>query len=279
MMDASIRRELRSLAKATAETVSGQLVAAGMLLESDPQAALAHARAARRIASRVSSVREANGLAAYAAGEYAEALAELRAHRHMSGLSLHIPVMADSERALGRPDKALALLDEAPLGELPAAARAELLLVRSGAYRDLNQLQDALSSLEVSELDSPVIKPWTIRLWYGYAEALLGVGREVEAQEWFGAVAAVDDGTTDAAERFEDVADEDDSDKEDGSSEHSEGFRGGHETTAETDAMSDDSTDELAEEPVAAEIVTEAVTVDDVTGVADLNFRSGISTD
>ncbi|MCW2547402.1 MAG: Tetratricopeptide 4 [Mycobacterium sp.] len=208
MLDPAIRRELRSLAKATAETVSGQLVAAGMLLESNPQAALAHARAARRIASRVSSVREANGLAAYAAGEYAEALAELRAHRRMSGLSLHIPVMADSERALGRPAKALALLDEAPLGDLPAAARAELLLVRSGAYRDLEQPADALSSLEVSELDSPVIKPWTVRLWYGYAEALLAVGREDEAREWFGAVAAVDDGSTDAAERFADLDDD-----------------------------------------------------------------------
>jgi tetratricopeptide (TPR) repeat protein len=263
MLDPAIRRELRSLAKLTAETVSGQLVAAGMLLESDPQAALAHARAARRIASRVSSVREANGLAAYAAGEYAEALAELRAHRRMSGLSLHIPVMADSERALGRPDKALALLDEAPLGELPAAARAELLLVRSGAYRDLNQLQDALSSLEVSELDSPVIKPWTVRLWYGYAEALLGVNREAEAREWFGAVAAVDDGTTDAAERFEN-----DGDVESEASEV---------PVAASDA-DNVAQDEVSDEPVVDGIDTEAVTVDEVTGVADLNFRSGIST-
>ena len=267
MLDPAIRRELRSLAKATAETVSGQLVAAGMLLESNPQAALAHARAARRIASRVSSVREANGLAAYAAGEYSEALAELRAHRRMSGLSLHIPVMADSERALGRPAKALALLDEAPLGELPAAARAELLLVRSGAYRDLDQPQDALSSLEVSELDSPVIKPWTVRLWYGYAEALLGVGREEEAREWFGAVAAVDDGSTDASERFEEANDE--------------------LTVVDplSAALEDaDSTPVIAEaaaqsEAAEEEIVSEAVTVDDVTGVADLNFRSGISTD
>jgi tetratricopeptide (TPR) repeat protein len=263
MLDPAIRRELRSLAKLTAETVSGQLVAAGMLLESDPQAALAHARAARRIASRVSSVREANGLAAYAAGEYAEALAELRAHRRMSGLSLHIPVMADSERALGRPDKALALLDEAPLGELPAAARAELLLVRSGAYRDLNQLQDALSSLEVSELDSPVIKPWTVRLWYGYAEALLGVNREAEAREWFGAVAAVDDGTTDAAERFEN-----DGDVESEASEV---------PVAASDA-DNVAQAEVSDEPVVDGIDTEAVTVDEVTGVADLNFRSGIST-
>lgn len=201
-LDPAIKRELRSLAKATAETVAGQLVAAGTLLESDPTAALAHARAARRVASRVASVREAAGLAAYTAGEYAEALAELRAHRRMTGASHQLPVMADCERALGRPAKALSLLDEAPVAELPAAARAELLLVRSGAHRDLGEAQQALAVLEVGELDSPTIKPWTIRLWYGYAEALIAVGRDEEAKEWFAAVAAVDDGETDADERM-----------------------------------------------------------------------------
>ena len=69
--------------------------------------------------------------------------------------------MADCERALGRPAKALSLLDEAPVAELPAAARAELLLVRSGAHRDLGEAQQALAVLEVGELDSPTIKPWT----------------------------------------------------------------------------------------------------------------------
>jgi tetratricopeptide (TPR) repeat protein len=200
---------LRSLAKATAETVAGQLVATGQLLQSDPPAALAHARAARRIASRVASVREAAGLAAYAAGEYAEALAELRAHRRMSGLSHHIPVMADCERALGRAAKALELLDEAPMAEMPPAARAELLLVRSGAYRDLGQPQQALNALEVGELDSPSIKPWTARLWYGYAEALTGVGRVDDAAEWFAAVATIDDGETDASDRVEELSGED----------------------------------------------------------------------
>jgi tetratricopeptide (TPR) repeat protein len=200
-LDPAVKRELRSLAKATAETVAGQLVAAGTLLGSDPQAALAHARAARRIASRVASVREAAGLAAYAAGEYAEALSELRAHRRMSGLAHHVPMMADCERALGRPAKALELLAEAPVAELPAAARAELLLVRSGAHRDLGQQDEALAVLEVGELDSATIKPWTARLWYGYADALVGVGREHDAAEWFTAVAAVDDGETDADER------------------------------------------------------------------------------
>jgi tetratricopeptide (TPR) repeat protein len=127
----------------------------------------------------------------------------------MSGLAHHIPVMADCERALGRPAKALELLDEAPMAEMPPAARAELLLVRSGAYRDLGQPQQALNALEVGELDSPSIKPWTARLWYGYGEALAGVGREDDAAEWFAAVAAIDDGETDAADRVVEISGED----------------------------------------------------------------------
>jgi hypothetical protein len=119
----------------------------------------------------------------------------------MTGSAHHLPLMADAERALGRPAKALALLEDAPLAELPPAVRVEVLLVRSGAYRDQGEAEQALAVLEVKELDSPAIKPWTIRLWYGYAEALLAAGRTAEAGEWFEAVAAVDDGVTDAAER------------------------------------------------------------------------------
>ncbi len=211
-LDAGVKREMRSLAKNTAETVAGQLVAAGLLIESDPQAALTHARAARRMASRVASVREANGVTAYAAGEYSEALAELRAHRRMSGLAHHLPMMADAERALGRPDKAIALLEEAPVAELTAATHVELLLVLSGAYRDTGKPAKAVDVLSVRELDSPAIKPWTVRLWYGYAEALLAAGRDAEADEWFRAVATVDDGETDAADRIQGDEPEDDSD-------------------------------------------------------------------
>ncbi|GAB3959067.1 hypothetical protein GCM10027614_77830 [Micromonospora vulcania] len=44
------------------------LVATGQLIDEDPAEALAHALAARRLASRISAVREAVGLAAYHAG-------------------------------------------------------------------------------------------------------------------------------------------------------------------------------------------------------------------
>jgi hypothetical protein len=154
------------------------------------------------MAGRVGPVRDANGLVAYAAGEWTEALAELRAARRITGEPDHLPVMADCERALGRPAKALAMADDPEAGKLPPAARVELLIVCSGARRDLGQLEAAAHMLEVGALNGPV-KPWTARLRYAYADALLSLGREDDARQWFAAAAEVDaDGETDAEERL-----------------------------------------------------------------------------
>jgi hypothetical protein len=60
-----------------------------------------------------------------------------------------------------------------------------------------------VSLLEVGELDSTSVRPWTPRLWYAYADALLAAGRREEAVRWFGAVATIDEGETDAVERLD----------------------------------------------------------------------------
>ncbi len=108
-LDAEARRDLRGLQRDLADKVARHLVAAGMLVDEDPQLALEHARFARQRASRIAVVREAAGIAAYHAGEWAEALGELRAARRMGGGPGHLAVMADIERALGRPERALEL--------------------------------------------------------------------------------------------------------------------------------------------------------------------------
>ena len=54
-------------------------------------------------------MREATGEAAYAAGHYAEALAELRAAKRMNGATAYLPIMADCHRALGHPEQAIKL--------------------------------------------------------------------------------------------------------------------------------------------------------------------------
>jgi tetratricopeptide (TPR) repeat protein len=199
-----VRAALRSLARPVAERVARHLVAAGQLVDDDPEAALAHARAARARAARIGAVREAAGIAAYAAGEWAEALSELRAARRLTGDNTHLPVMADSERALGRPERALELLRSPEIASLPRPVQAEARIVESGARRDLGQPDAALVALQGPDLDRRVVdEPWIPRLWYAYADALLAVGRTEEARDWFAAAASVDeDGVTDADERL-----------------------------------------------------------------------------
>jgi tetratricopeptide (TPR) repeat protein len=201
-----VRAELRSLAPPVAERVARHLVATAQLLDEDPDAALAQARAARAFGARLGSVREAAGVAAYRAGEWVEAIAELRTARRLTGDASHLPLIADSERALGRPERALTLARSAEATALPAPLRAEMRIVESGARRDLGQLDAGLVALEGPDLDRSVVRPWSARLRYAYADLLLALGREQAAREWFVAAAAVDtDGATDAAERLLDL--------------------------------------------------------------------------
>ncbi|MBQ0904948.1 hypothetical protein [Micromonospora sp. U21] len=179
------------------------LVATGQLIDEDPAEALAHALAARRLASRISAVREAVGLAAYHAGEWQTAIAELRTYHRMSGLQSHLAVLADCERALGRPERAIDLFRGADREKLDQAVAIELLIVAAGARGDLGQKDAAVAMLQVPDLTSEATVPWTARLRYAYADALLAVGRREEAREWFSRAADVDtEGETDAAERL-----------------------------------------------------------------------------
>ncbi len=58
-------------------------------------------------------------------------------------------------------------------------------------------------TLQSPELASSSVQPWTARLRYAYADALLAAGREDEAREWFGkALEADKDGATDASDRL-----------------------------------------------------------------------------
>jgi len=66
----------------------------------------------------------------------------------------------------------------------------------------MSQPEAGLALLEGADMHPPVVMPWTARLWYAYAEALLACGRDEHAAEWFFAVDAVDEGETDAAERL-----------------------------------------------------------------------------
>jgi tetratricopeptide (TPR) repeat protein len=175
-----------------ADAVGRHLVAAGQLLDSDPARALSHAHAARARAGRVGAVREAVGIAAYRAGEWSEALTELRTARRISGEPHNLALIADCERALGRPQSAVRALADPQMARLDAETRTEVLIVVAGARRDLGQLDAALAVLARGGLDRDRPKPGAARLWYAYADALEAAGRSDEAATWFAASAALD---------------------------------------------------------------------------------------
>ena len=205
-LDRATRSELRSLPESLAEKVTAHLLAAGLLLDDEPDRAHQHAAYARSIAPRLAIVREAAGLTAYRTGDYAGALAELRAVRRMTGDPSHLPILADCERGLGRPDRALAFAKDPDIPKLDPAARVELAIVLSGARRDRGDYAAAVVSLQGAALDSNEQQAWTPRLWYAYADALLAAGRRDDAVTWFESVAAIDDeDETDAAERLHEL--------------------------------------------------------------------------
>lgn len=180
-LDRAVRARLRTLSKENAENVGLHLVMTGRLLDSDPELAYEHAQAAVRRAGRVDVVREAAGLAAYRTGRFAEALRELRTVRRLNGSSEHLAVMADCERGLGRPERALTLAASPEAEGLAPAESVELAIVVSGARLDLGEPEAAIAVLR-----APVVRDATgvvaVRVAQALAAAYEAAGRADDAQ-------------------------------------------------------------------------------------------------
>jgi hypothetical protein len=203
-LDRGVRAQLKGLPEKLAARVARHLAAAGLLIDEDPETAYQHTLAARARASRLAVVREATGEAAYAAGHYAEALAELRAAKRMNGATDYLPIMADCHRALGNPEQAIKLAKTPSVANFSTEAKAEMTIVEAGARRDMGQLDAALRTLELSPLNSKSRSAWAVRLRYAYADTLEAAGRESDALAWFHRTHAIDsDELTDAAARAE----------------------------------------------------------------------------
>jgi len=206
-LDPEIRRELITLDRFSADEVARRLVAAGELLDVDPEAALAHARAARARAARIAVVREAVGIAAYHCGDWAQALAEFRAARRMGSRSVLLPLIADCERGVGRPERAIELSRTPEAEALTGDDADELRIVVAGARSDLGQHEQALLELSGPHLNPARKGQTAARLFYAYAETLLALGRRDEALEWFIRAAGADlEGATDAEDRVTELS-------------------------------------------------------------------------
>jgi tetratricopeptide (TPR) repeat protein len=179
-LDKEARERLRGLSKDNAEWVGSHLVMAGRLIDADPELAYEHAQAAVSRGGRVDVVREAAGLTAYRTGRYAEALRELRTVRRLNGSSEHLPIMADCERGLGRPERAVALAASDEARSLDGDGRTELAIVVSGARSDLGEHDAALAVLDripPAERQGDL----GVRVVQARAVALEAAGRESEA--------------------------------------------------------------------------------------------------
>ncbi|MEV0093181.1 hypothetical protein [Streptomyces sp. NPDC050738] len=247
-----------SLPKTLADDVAKNLVMVARLLDEDPEEAYAYSRIALKLASRVAAVREAAGFAAYATQKYSEALAEFRAAKRMTGSVDLWPVMADCERGLGRPERAMAMAGEPEVQKLDKAGQVEMRLVAAGARRDMGQIDAAIVTLQSPELASNSVQPWTSRLRYAYADALVSAGREDEAKEWFAkAIEADRDGSTDASDRlaelegveFVDVEEEEVDEEEEAASEAVEDV----EEQDDVEAGLDEEIDEESDAPRASD--------------------------
>lgn len=170
---------LRTLSKETAGNVARHLVMTYRHLNDDPDLAYAHARAAAGRGSRVDVVREALGLAAYVQGNYGEALRELRTARRLSGGPGIVSVLADCERGLGRPERAIALAEETDMRELDRTEIIELGIVVAGARMDLEQPEAALVFLDRLRPATTVERE---RVEAMRADVLEALGRSADAQ-------------------------------------------------------------------------------------------------
>ncbi|MDQ0648865.1 hypothetical protein QFZ53_003061 [Microbacterium natoriense] len=157
---------------------------ASRLIDEDPQLAHEHALAASRSAGRIAIVRETLGITAYATEDFALALRELRTYRRISGNDDQIALMVDSERGIGRPDRALETGRAVDKSTLSTPVRVALAIAMSGARLDQGDLELALGELEIPELDPDRAFEWSPALFSARAAVLEDLGRADEAEFW-----------------------------------------------------------------------------------------------
>ena len=144
MLSTDDRERLRGLSKEHAENIGLHILAAYTLEERDPELALEHAKWVAHQASRIDFARETLAFVAYRQGDYKLALREFRTAFRMNGFLDYLPFIADCERGMGEPKKAIetAMSDDAKY--LRGESKAEMFLVYAGARGDLELWDKAI---------------------------------------------------------------------------------------------------------------------------------------
>jgi hypothetical protein len=183
-LDRMARNELKTLSKENAEEVARHLAMAARLIESDPHLAHRHAMSAARRAGRIGVVRETLAITAYATGDFALAIRELRTYRRISGSNEQLALMVDSERGIGRPDRALEVGRSVHRSELSVPTQVAVAIAMSGARLDLGQTIEALGELEIPQLNPDLAFSYSPDLFTAYANVLEDLGNNTQAELW-----------------------------------------------------------------------------------------------
>ncbi|MEX0834127.1 MAG: tetratricopeptide repeat protein [Actinomycetota bacterium] len=203
-LPSDVREELRRVAKRGAgERAAAALEkAVELLAKGDNSRAVAEAERAKALAPRSPAVREVLGLGYYGQERFREALSEMQAYRRISGRADQNHIIADAHRALGRPDKAAELAEEAVRAKIPDEAKAEAVVVGASALSDMGRTDQALALLHRFPTQSNLGRPFDLRIWYVTGDILDKAGRKEEAAKEFRKVVRHDSGAFDAAERL-----------------------------------------------------------------------------
>jgi hypothetical protein len=143
-----------------------------------------HALAAASRAARIAFIRETVGITAYTVGDFAVALRELLTFRRISGSNDQLPLMVDCERGLGRPDRALELGRSVDRADLLSGVRVNLAIAMSGARLDRGENDLALAELQIPELNPEKVFPYSVPLFFAYADTLEILGKDAESKRW-----------------------------------------------------------------------------------------------
>ena len=175
---------------AVASVVSGLVVESASIdavsythLDVYKRQALEHAKWVARQASRIDFARETLAFVAYRQGDYKLALREFRTAYRMNGFLDYLPFIADCERGVGEPKKAveLALSDEGK--QLHGAPKVEMFLVYAGALGDLEMWDKAIEVVHTVGRSQGLPGEYRMRAVQAEQYFLEEAGRSKEAEQ------------------------------------------------------------------------------------------------
>jgi tetratricopeptide (TPR) repeat protein len=177
-----------------------------LLSRGDAAQAFREAERAKAAAPRSGAVREILALASYGAERWRDALREAQAYRRITGRQDQNHIIADSYRALGSPERAIPLAEEAMRAPIPDETRAEVAIVAASALADMRRYDEALAMLRRVPARSGVGRTHDLRVWYVTGDVLARSGRREEAAREFRRIVRHDRNAFDAAERLAELS-------------------------------------------------------------------------